>query len=237
MYLRVRAARSPARSRRLPLGARVGRTPKNDLSWNGTRGASDVDAMAPTLADEFAKVQAAAKATMDAVDPPLTYKTVRAVAGPLVILDKVSNAKYAEIVNVRLGDGTARRGQVLEVDGERAVVQIFEGTSGIDGKNTKLEFTGRCSRRRELRHVGKDLQRKRETDRRWAEGDGGDVFGHSRGEHQSERTDVPGGDDSDGISDHRRDESTAEDRKFLRSQPRVYRTTRLRRRFVDRLVW
>ncbi len=110
---------------------------------NGTRGASDVDAMAPTLADEFAKVQvAAAKATMDAVDPPLTYKTVRAVAGPLVILDKVSNAKYAEIVNVRLGDGTARRGQVLEVDGERAVVQIFEGTSGIDGKNTKLEFTG-----------------------------------------------------------------------------------------------
>lgn len=48
---------------------------------------------------------------------------------------------YAEIVNVKLGDGSTRRGQVLEVDGSKAVVQIFEGTSGIDNKNTTLEFT------------------------------------------------------------------------------------------------
>ena len=101
---------------------------------------------ADALASDFARTQiAAAKATIDAIDaidPKLTYRTVRAVAGPLVILDQVSNAKYAEIVNVKLGDGTLRRGQVLEVDGERAVVQIFEGTSGIDGKRTELEFTG-----------------------------------------------------------------------------------------------
>lgn len=98
-----------------------------------------------SLSSDFAAVQLqAAKATMDIVDvePTLTYRTVNAVAGPLVILDKVSKAKYAEIVNVRMPDGTARRGQVLEVDGDRAVVQIFEGTSGIDGKRTKLEFTG-----------------------------------------------------------------------------------------------
>lgn len=50
--------------------------------------------------------------------------------------------KYAEIVNLRLGDGSARRGQVLEVDGNRAVVQVFEGTSGIDNQGTTLEFTG-----------------------------------------------------------------------------------------------
>lgn len=50
--------------------------------------------------------------------------------------------KYSEIVNLRLGDGQIRRGQVLEVDGNKAVVQVFEGTSGIDNKNTKLEFTG-----------------------------------------------------------------------------------------------
>ncbi len=50
--------------------------------------------------------------------------------------------KYAEIVNIRLGDGSTRRGQVLEVDGDRAVVQVFEGTSGIDNKGTTLEFTG-----------------------------------------------------------------------------------------------
>jgi V-type H+-transporting ATPase subunit B len=45
-------------------------------------------------------------------------------------------------VNIKLGDGSTRRGQVLEVDGEKAVVQVFEGTSGVDGRNTKLEFTG-----------------------------------------------------------------------------------------------
>lgn len=49
---------------------------------------------------------------------------------------------YAEIVEVRLGDGTIRRGQVLEVDGTRAVVQVFEGTSGVDNRKTTLEFTG-----------------------------------------------------------------------------------------------
>jgi V-type H+-transporting ATPase subunit B len=45
-------------------------------------------------------------------------------------------------VDLRLGDGSMRRGQVLEVDGDRAVVQVFEGTSGIDNQGTTLEFTG-----------------------------------------------------------------------------------------------
>lgn len=45
-------------------------------------------------------------------------------------------------MNLKLGDGQNRRGQVLEVDGNKAVVQVFEGTSGIDNQNTKLEFTG-----------------------------------------------------------------------------------------------
>ena len=53
---------------------------------------------------------------------------------------------FAEIVNVRLGDGSMRRGQVLEVDGTKAVVQIFEGTSGVDTRGTSLEFTGEVLR-------------------------------------------------------------------------------------------
>ncbi|KAL5143640.1 V-type proton ATPase subunit B 1 [Glycine soja] len=53
----------------------------------------------------------------------MEYRTVSGVAGPLVILDKVKGPKFQEIVNIRLGDGTTRRGQVLEVDGEKAVVQ------------------------------------------------------------------------------------------------------------------
>jgi hypothetical protein len=57
----------------------------------------------------------------------------------------LQSPKYAEIVDIRLGDGSYRRGQVLEVDGNRAVVQVFEGTSGIDNRKTTLEFTGEVS--------------------------------------------------------------------------------------------
>ncbi|KAK9301660.1 hypothetical protein QLX08_006078 [Tetragonisca angustula] len=74
--------------------------------------------------------------------PRLTYKTVSGVNGPLVILDEVKFPKYAEIVQLKLADGSIRSGQVLEVSGSKAVVQVFEGTSGIDAKNTHCEFTG-----------------------------------------------------------------------------------------------
>ncbi|EFJ13375.1 hypothetical protein SELMODRAFT_269014 [Selaginella moellendorffii] len=74
--------------------------------------------------------------------PLIDYRTVAGVSGPLVMLDKVKGPKFQEIVNLRLGDGSYRRGQVLEIDGERAVVQVFEGTTGIDNKHTTVEFTG-----------------------------------------------------------------------------------------------
>jgi hypothetical protein len=63
---------------------------------------------------------------------------------------------YAEIVEVRLGDGTIRRGQVLEVDGTRAVVQVFEGTSGVDNRKTTLEFTGEVRRLSRLNNIWQD---------------------------------------------------------------------------------
>ena len=50
--------------------------------------------------------------------------------------------KFAEIVRLTLNDGSQRSGQVLEVSGSKAVVQVFEGTSGIDAKHTTCEFTG-----------------------------------------------------------------------------------------------
>jgi V-type H+-transporting ATPase subunit B len=74
--------------------------------------------------------------------PRLTYKTVTGVNGPLVILDDVKYAQFAEIVQLTLPDGTRRTGQVLEVSGTKAVVQVFEGTAGIDAKHTVCEFTG-----------------------------------------------------------------------------------------------
>eukprot|EP00243_Klebsormidium_subtile_P004054 TRINITY_DN17830_c0_g1_i1.p1 TRINITY_DN17830_c0_g1~~TRINITY_DN17830_c0_g1_i1.p1 ORF type:complete len:541 (-),score=153.31 TRINITY_DN17830_c0_g1_i1:244-1734(-) len=98
--------------------------------------------MTQDLEESFKKLQVDA-ATKDYIcEPHLDYRTISGVAGPLVILEKVKGPKFAEIVNVRLGDGTMRRGQILEVDGEKAVVQIFEGTAGIDNKKTTIEFTG-----------------------------------------------------------------------------------------------
>jgi len=76
------------------------------------------------------------------VQPRLNYKTIAGVNGPLVILDNVKLPKFAEIVNLTLGNGEKRAGQVLEIAGNRAVVQVFEGTSGIDNRHTRCEFTG-----------------------------------------------------------------------------------------------
>lgn len=77
-----------------------------------------------------------------AVDPRLDYRTVSGVNGPLVILDQVKFAKFAEIVELTLPDGSKRSGQVLEVSGTKAIVQVFEGTSGVDVKSTRVEFSG-----------------------------------------------------------------------------------------------
>jgi V-type H+-transporting ATPase subunit B len=59
-----------------------------------------------------------------------------------VILDQVKFPRFAEIVTLTLSDGSKRSGQILEVNGSKAVVQVFEGTSGIDAKHTTCEFTG-----------------------------------------------------------------------------------------------
>lgn len=58
------------------------------------------------------------------ITPRVDYRTVLDVEGPLVVLDNVKFPRYAEIVNVRLGDGSMRKGQVLEIAGKRAVVQV-----------------------------------------------------------------------------------------------------------------
>jgi V-type H+-transporting ATPase subunit B len=86
---------------------------------------------------------AAAAAVRDYnVHPRIDYQTITGVEGPLVILDNVKFPQFAEIVNLTLADGTVRQGQVLEVNRKKAVVQVFEGTSGIDNRDCHVEFTG-----------------------------------------------------------------------------------------------
>ncbi|CAB4385792.1 V-type proton ATPase subunit B [Rhizophagus irregularis] len=88
------------------------------------------------------QINAAAVTRNYSVTPRIDYRTVASINGPLVVLDNVKFPKYAEIVNLTLPDGSRRAGQVLEVQGKRAVVQVFEGTSGVDAKATHVEFTG-----------------------------------------------------------------------------------------------
>ncbi|KRH92554.1 V-type proton ATPase subunit B, partial [Pseudoloma neurophilia] len=71
-----------------------------------------------------------------------SFRKITGVNGPLIILDGISNLQYAEIVSLTLPDGSYRNGQVLEVTGSKAVVQVFEGTSGVDVKRTMVSFTG-----------------------------------------------------------------------------------------------
>lgn len=84
----------------------------------------------------------AAAATRDfRIKPYVKYSTIAGCEGPLVILESVKGAKFGEIVNLTLEDGTVRQGQVLEVQKSKAVVQVFEGTTGVDNTNTWVEFT------------------------------------------------------------------------------------------------
>jgi V-type H+-transporting ATPase subunit B len=91
---------------------------------------------------EMAFMNAAAAVRDYNVEPRLEYRTIAGVQGPLVILENIKAPRFAEIVNITLGDGEHRVGQVLEVAGNKAVVQIFEGTSGIDNRKTRCKFTG-----------------------------------------------------------------------------------------------
>jgi len=97
----------------------------------------------PRLSDhELFNINKAAVTKNYNVQPQLDYRTVSAVNGPLVVLDHVKFPSYNEIVTLTLPDGTKRGGQVLEISGGKAVVQVFEGTSGIDVRATHVEFSG-----------------------------------------------------------------------------------------------
>ncbi|KAJ9478324.1 V-type proton ATPase subunit B [Pseudozyma hubeiensis] len=97
----------------------------------------------PRMSDrELFEVNAKAAAKNYSVDPRLDYRTVSAINGPLVVLENVKFPSYNEIVSLTLPDGSRRGGQVLEVSGNKAIVQVFEGTSGIDVRDTHIEFTG-----------------------------------------------------------------------------------------------
>lgn len=70
------------------------------------------------------------------------YRTVSEVVGPLMIVDQVAGVHYNELVDIKLHNGEMRQGQVLEVHDDKAMVQLFEGSSGINLAKAKVRFTG-----------------------------------------------------------------------------------------------
>ncbi len=72
----------------------------------------------------------------------INYVGVKEINGSLVVMDGVKGVSNEEIVDIRLDNGTTRQGRVVQIDGERIVVQVFEGTRGISLKNTRTRLTG-----------------------------------------------------------------------------------------------
>lgn len=71
------------------------------------------------------------------------YKTIKEVVGPLMLVEGVEGVKYDELVEVTQEDGSVRRGKVLEVKDDKAVVQLFENTQGLKISTSKAKFLGR----------------------------------------------------------------------------------------------
>ncbi len=71
------------------------------------------------------------------------YMTTRDIVGPLLLIDSVVDVTYGELVELEYPDGTRSLGNVLEVDGDVALVQAFEGTRGANPAETKAKFLGR----------------------------------------------------------------------------------------------
>lgn len=73
----------------------------------------------------------------------IQYSGLTNVNGPLVCLEGVSGVAYDEIATLQLEDGSKRLGRVVQMEGDKVILQVFEGTSGLSLENTKTSFHGK----------------------------------------------------------------------------------------------
>ena len=71
------------------------------------------------------------------------YKTIKEVVGPLMLVEGVEGVKYNELVEILQQNGEVRSGKVLEVNGDKALVQLFESSQGLKISSAKARFLGR----------------------------------------------------------------------------------------------
>ena len=66
----------------------------------------------------------------------IQFVGLKEINGPLVVLDHVQDASFEEMVTLELEDGTTRDGRIVSLEGDKAVIQVFEGTTGLSLTNT-----------------------------------------------------------------------------------------------------
>lgn len=71
------------------------------------------------------------------------YRTVTEIAGPLMLVEGVQGVTYGELADIKMANGSIRRGRVLEINDDKAMVQVFEGTSGLSCQDVKVKFLGK----------------------------------------------------------------------------------------------
>ncbi len=71
------------------------------------------------------------------------YKTLKSIAGPLILVEGVEGVKFEELVEVTSADGKKRLGKVLEIHNDKALLQMFETTQGISIEGSKAKFLGK----------------------------------------------------------------------------------------------
>lgn len=71
------------------------------------------------------------------------YRNIREVVGPLMLVEGVSGVKFDELVEIEQANGEIRRGRVLEINGDKALVQLFEGSQGLQISTSKARFLGK----------------------------------------------------------------------------------------------
>jgi len=71
------------------------------------------------------------------------YQTVSEIYGPLMLVESVDDAKYGHIVDIEIADGSIRHGQILQVEKQKVLVQVFEGTEGINVNKSTVRFLGK----------------------------------------------------------------------------------------------
>ena len=74
---------------------------------------------------------------------PKEYRTIQEVAGPLMLVKGVSDVNYNDLGEIELASGEVRRCKVLEINGEDALVQLFDSAAGINLSNSKVRFLGK----------------------------------------------------------------------------------------------